>query len=88
MELEFFNEDLIDNLYKPGLLITQLPRNAAYQDLIHSLTSGFIPHCPIHVLDVSKTRSYVYRFKHSFDIDLAHGQHQQFKWTIRWVLER
>lgn len=77
----FAPEDLLPE--DKDLLIDRLPRLSAYSDLSYSLTSGFIPHAIINVISVSKTRSYVYRFKDSFDIVLSHGPEGKFKWTIR-----
>jgi len=60
------------------LFIKQIPRNAAYRDMLHALTSGFLPHVWIDV-QVKKSRSYVYRFKKCVDIQLTHGP---FTWSI------
>ena len=45
----------------PQLFIKQIPRNAAYRDMLHALTSGFLPHVWIDV-QVKKSRSYRRRF--------------------------
>ena len=47
----------LQNAKNPQALIKQIPRNAAYRDMLHALTSGFLPHVWIDV-QVKKSRSY------------------------------
>lgn len=37
----------------------------------------------INVVKICKTRSYVLRFKNSYDIELTHGRDEKFRWTVR-----
>ena len=55
-----FNPNFGQKLNSPQsaqLFIKQIPRNAAYRDMLHALTSGFLPHVWIDV-QVKKSRSY------------------------------